>query len=267
VLTHGNGPQVGNLALQQLYGEPHVPAMPLDVCGAMTQGQIGFLIQQALAGVDRRPQRMPDVVSVLTRCVVDGEDPSFRTPTKPIGPFYDASASRGVYVWNGWTMVDGPEGSARRVVPSPLPLEIVEIEAIRALAGAGLLVVACGGGGVPVVRGDDGKLLGVEGVIDKDLTASLLARELGARVLVLLSAVSEVAVNYGAPSARPLADVSAREISVLQSEGHFAPGSMGPKIQAALNFLNGGGEVAIVTAAGLLADALVGRAGTRIWRM
>ena len=266
-ITHGNGPQVGNILLQQEATRDEVPAMPLDVCGAMSQGQIGYLLQRALySQLALRGMARP-VVTVVTQCLVDGDDEAFKSPSKPIGPFYDEATAERLRLERGWTIVADAGRGYRRVVPSPLPREIVERDVVRLLVRSGVLVIACGGGGVPVVRDAGVRLRGVEGVIDKDLAACLLAREVGARTLVLLTGASGVFVHFGTPNQRQLEDVTLAEVEAYAAEGHFPQGSMGPKIQAAIQFLRGGGERVVITSPPLLRDALRGAAGTRIWRL
>lgn len=238
VVTHGNGPQVGNLYLQQ-ESTSEVPPMPLHACVAMTQSLIGYLIQLAVNSVDPGAR----VAVVPTRVLVDPEDPAFRGPTKPIGPYYPEHL-REALAARGWELVHVPGRGYRRVVPSPRPKRIVDIDVIRELLGRVDLVVAAGGGGIPVVeRG--GRLEGVDAVIDKDLASSLLARELGADILVVLTDVEGVYLNYGRPDARLLTRLCASEAERLLSEGHFPPGSMGPKVEACVEFVRSGGRAAI----------------------
>uniref|UniRef100_A0A7C1P4L2 Carbamate kinase n=1 Tax=Thermofilum pendens TaxID=2269 RepID=A0A7C1P4L2_THEPE len=238
VVTHGNGPQVGNLYLQQ-ESTSEAPPMPLHACVAMTQSLIGYLIQLAVNSFDPRAR----VAVVPTRSLVDPEDPAFREPTKPIGPYYpeplcDALLAR------GWSLVRIPGRGCRRVVPSPKPKRILDIDVIRELLGRVEIVVAAGGGGIPVVeRG--GRLEGVDAVIDKDLASSLLARELGADLLVILTDVEGVYLNYGKPDARLLTRLCASEAERLLSEGYFPAGSMGPKVEACVEFVKRGGRAAI----------------------
>ncbi|MCC6058712.1 MAG: carbamate kinase [Thermofilum sp.] len=238
VVTHGNGPQVGNLYLQQ-ESTSEAPPMPLHACVAMTQSLIGYLIQLAVNSVDPGAR----VAVVPTRVLVDPEDPAFRRPMKPIGPYYPEHL-REALAARGWELVHVPGRGYRRVVPSPRPKRIVDIDVIRELLGRVDLVVAAGGGGIPVVeRG--GRLEGVDAVIDKDLASSLLARELGADILVILTDVEGVYLNYGRPDARLLTRLCASEAERLLSEGHFPPGTMGPKVEACVEFVRSGGRAAI----------------------
>jgi len=266
VLTHGNGPQVGNLLIQQEAGTALVPPMPLDICGAMTQGQIGYLIQQELVEELHAHGIATPVATVVTQVLVDEDDPAFQNPTKPIGPFYDEERAREL-MDNGYIIkrVADNERPYRRVVPSPEPREIIELEAIRALVAAGQIVIACGGGGIPVIR-KDGKLKGIAAVIDKDLAAALLASALGAEIFLNLTDVEHVALNYGTPAQVNLNHLSLAEAKRYLAEGHFPPGSMGPKVEAAIRFLEGGGRRAIITSLEGAHRALRGLVGTEISR-
>jgi carbamate kinase len=280
VLIHGNGPQVGSLALQVEAGRAiGVPDQPFDVLGAMTEGQIGYLIQQTLGNLltehlaelpeaDRQAgiAGRPDVVSLITQVLVSADDPAFQHPTKPIGPFYDRATAEGLAAEKGWTVVQDADRGWRRVVPSPQPIEVIEAVAIRALIGTGAIVVAGGGGGIPVVRGDSGLLRGVEAVIDKDLAAERLASLVGADTLVLLTGVPRVSLEYGTPNQRDLSSVTIADAERYLADGQFPAGSMGPKVRAATRFLQNGGQEAIVTAPEVLADALAGTEGTRFVR-
>jgi carbamate kinase len=262
-VTHGNGPQVGDILLRNEIAKDILPPMPLDVCGAESQGMIGYLLQQALgeAGLD-----MP-VAAVLTRTLVDGGDPAlFGSPTKPIGPNYTAMQARGLEREKGWRMVQVPGQGYRRVVPSPRPLALVEGEAIARLFAAGVIVIAAGGGGVPVVGEGGGTLRGVEAVVDKDYTAALLARLVGAGDLLLLTDVEHVALNYGRADQQDLREMTIAEARRHLAAGQFPAGSMGPKVEAAVGFLDAGGERATIASLDSAADALRGRAGTRIRR-
>ncbi|MHB9092634.1 MAG: carbamate kinase, partial [Chloroflexota bacterium] len=264
VVTHGNGPQVGNILLQNLLARDAVPALPLDVCGAESQGELGYLFQQALGDELRRRGSKRAVVSLVTQTVVAADDPAFAHPSKPVGPFLDAEAAHRRMAEGGEAWMEDAGRGWRRVVPSPRPLETVEAEAIRALQAAGVVVIASGGGGVPVVRRADGSLRGVEAVIDKDLAAARLAGQLRMEVLLILTDVRGVAVDYHGPGQRFLEQVSVGELNALLGEGAFPAGSMGPKVAGAINFVRGGGRRAVICA---LDDALAGldsRAGTQV---
>ncbi len=266
VVTHGNGPQVGNILLQNEEARNMVPAMPLDVCGAESQAQVGYLLAQALRNefAVRRIQR--GVAALVTQTLVDGNDPAFTNPTKPIGPYYTREADLIVKRAKGWRLVeDQARGGWRRVVPSPQPLDIVEKDVILKLVGDGdgNVVICTGGGGIPVVR-RNGQLVGAEAVIDKDLGAAVLARVLGWKGLVVATDVAQVALGFGKPTQRFLDHMTLAEAKKHLAEGQFPPGSMGPKIQAAIEFLESGGEYVVVTDLEHLVAAVDQKAGTRI---
>jgi carbamate kinase len=264
VLSHGNGPIVGNILIRNESVREQIPPMPLDVCGADSQGGIGYMMQQVLQNELHRIGVERTVVTVVTQVIVDERDPAFRRPTKPIGPFYGQDRARVLAAERRWTVAEDSGRGYRRVVSSPKPLEIVEIEAIRNLVKDGAIVIAAGGGGIPVSRQWDGSLHGVEAVIDKDLASALLGRLLGAETLVLVTGVDRVAVSFGRPDQRDLATAGVSELERWLAEGHFPPGSMGPKIQAAIEFVRGGGCSVVITSPGNIQEALKGRAGTRI---
>jgi carbamate kinase len=259
VLTHGNGPQVGALHVQHARAREKVPALPFDALVAMTQGQLGYLLQSAIEDAD------PDVrtVTIVTRVRVEAEDPSFSHPTKPIGRFFDdeAEARRAA----GQTLTVAPDAGRgwRTVVPSPRPHEIVEFEQIAAVAGSGALVIAAGGGGIPVVR-RYGRLVGAEAVIDKDRASAVLARAVDASLLIMLTGVECVALDFGTRWQRDMARLTASDAERLLAEGEFPPGSMGPKVESAARFVRETGGAAIVTCAERLLDAVEGTAGTRV---
>ena len=264
VLSHGNGPIVGNILIRNEAVRDQIPPMPLDVCGADSQGGIGYMMQQALQNELHRIKLNRTVVTMVTQVVVDERDPAFRRPTKPIGPFYTEERARTLALEKGWTVVEDAGRGYRRVVPSPRPLEIVEIDAIRKLVEDGAIVIAAGGGGIPVSRQWDGTLHGIEAVIDKDLASSLLARVLGMEALVIVTGVDRVSVRFGKPDQRDLSAATASELERFLGEGHFPPGSMGPKIQAAIEFVRGGGCSVSITSPEKIREALEGRAGTRV---
>lgn len=261
VLTHGNGPQVGRLLLQQELAADQVPPMPMDVCGALSQGQLGYLLAQALDNALRRRRQDTRVLSLLTQVLVDGRDPAFRRPSKPVGPSYPRAVAQGIAQASGHVFAIQPDGQWRRVVASPRPAGFVEQGALKALVDAGHVVVAAGGGGVPVVE-HRGQLRGVEAVVDKDRTAALLATVVGADVLLVLTEVDRVQVGYGTPSARALSELTLAEARELLAAGEFPEGSMGPKVEACVSFVEAGGRAAI-GALSQAADVLAGRAGTR----
>lgn len=263
LLTHGNGPQVGNLLVKNELAAHVVPPVPLDWCGAQTQGTIGFLILDALEaalaarGVDR------SVATVVTRTRVDGDDPGFSRPTKPIGRYLPEDQARAL-TKHGQTWEDRGSRGWRRVVASPEPLEIVDAPAIAALAAAGFLVVGAGGGGIPVVRDADGVLRGVEAVIDKDLSAAVLGRAVEVDVLVIATDVANVVLGWGTDDEQPLGRVGLQEMRRLQQEHDFASGSMGPKVEAALRFVEAGGARAVITSLQNIELGVHGRTGTVI---
>jgi carbamate kinase len=262
VLTHGNGPQVGRILLQQELAAADVPPMPMDVCGAESQGQLGYLLAQALANALRALRVDVRVLCLVTQVVVDGRDPAFRRPSKPVGPAYERPVAQGIAHGSGHVFAIQPGGGWRRVVASPLPVRIVEEDALRALADAGHVVVAAGGGGIPVVE-DRGRLRGVEAVVDKDRTAVLLARAVGADRLMVLTAVDRVQVGFGTEAARPLDRLTVTEARRLLASGEFPSGSMGPKVQACADFVSSGGT-AVIAGLSDAAAAARGEAGTAV---
>jgi len=267
VLTHGNGPQVGNILLQNEESRHLVPPMPLDVCGAESQAQIGYLVSQALRNEFDARGLHRGVACVLTQVLVDPNDPAFANPTKPIGPYYTREDEIVVKKAKGWKMVYDQRGGWRRVVPSPRPLEVVEADEVRRLLadGEGRVVIAAGGGGIPVVRRGE-KLVGVEAVIDKDLAAAVLARAIGWTHLVIATDVPQVALDFGKPSQKFLERPTVGEAKKHSAAGQFPAGNMGPKIEAAVDFLEHGGEHVVITDLEHLVPAVAGKAGTRIAR-
>ena len=267
VLTHGNGPQVGNILLRSDVAEEAgvLPRLPIDSAVADTQGAMGYMIQQCLANALWESGIRIPVVTVVTQVIVDEEDPAFSDPSKPVGRYYpddEADRARGDH---GWVMKKDPEGRGwRRVVASPKPREIVEQDAVSELLDEGVIVIACGGGGIPVVAGAGGSLEGVDAVIDKDLASALLANNIGAEVFSIATEVENVFINYGQPTQRALTTVAVDELGSYLGEGHFAPGSMAPKVEAAIEFLGRGGSRAIITSPESLEDALAGRLGTQV---
>ncbi len=264
VITHGNGPQVGDILLRNERCKDVLPPMPLDVCGAESQGMIGYMLQLSMRNEMRRAGLEFPVVTLITQVLVDKNDVAFKKPSKPIGPFYTPLEAVRLRREKGWTVLDDGVRGFRRVVPSPQPKAIIERDSVKTLFESGAVVIASGGGGVPVIARDDGRLEGVEAVIDKDLTAELLAREIGAEILLMLTDVEKVAINFGMPNQKDLNDMSIAEAARYLSEGQFPLGSMGPKIEAAIRFIKGGGEKAIVTSLESAREALAGEAGTLI---
>ncbi len=263
VITHGNGPQVGAQLLRSERASDQVPGQTLDVCGAASQGEIGYLLAQSLRRELSAAELPVPVVSLVTQTVVSASDPAMEHPTKPIGPFYTRSDAEEKKRLFGWSIVEDAARGYRRVVPSPEPVEIVEIAVIRELAAAGVLVIACGGGGIPVVRANGG-FRGVEAVIDKDRASAVLALELGVDVFAISTDTDYVYLDYKKPAQRPLRCVTAAEMDGYYHAGHFPPGNMGPKVEAALRFLRGGGKEVIISSYEHLCEAVAGKAGTRI---
>lgn len=265
ILAHGNGPQVGRIVLQNEAAADVTPAMPFDVCGAMSQGMIGYHMQQGLSKQLRARGSDQTVVTLVTQVVVDAEDPAFETPTKPIGPFYTEQEAQRLAQERGFAVREDAGRGWRRVVASPMPVEIVELPAVKELADRGFTVITVGGGGIPVVRDEDGNLSGVAAVIDKDLASERLAEDVEADVLMILTAVEQVCLNYGKENEKRLSSVTVREADAYIAEGHFAPGSMLPKIQAACAFARSRqGRRAIITSLDKAVEALKGCAGTVI---
>ena len=263
-VVHGNGPQVGRILLASETAKDTVPPMPFDVCGAMSQGYIGYHIQQALKYALNARNRNYPVVSLTTQVIVDRRDPAFRNPTKPIGPFYTAEEAGKLEQEKGYVMREDAGRGWRRVVPSPLPQKIVEIGAVRLLWDHAI-VITCGGGGIPVVENPDGTLEGVAAVIDKDFAAELLAEEVGADALLILTEVEKVAIHWGKPDQRDLDHLSLAEAARYVEEGQFGVGSMLPKVEAAMRFVRANpGKRAIITSLDKCVDALEGKTGTVI---
>jgi carbamate kinase len=262
VLTHGNGPQVGNLLIQNALAARTVAPMPMDVCGAESQGQIGYMAAQTLANHLRKRRLGVPVVTIVTQVAVDPKDPAFANPSKPVGPFYSEGQAKQLMLEEGLAMREDAGRGWRRVVPSPEPVEIVELEAVRDLLDGGCLVVCSGGGGVPVVR-SRGALSGIDAVIDKDLAAALLARELSADALLILTDVPQAYIDYGTPEQAALSRVTAAEMRAYAAAGHFKAGSMGPKIEACMRFARTGGTAIIANLLDV-EPALRGETGTRI---
>ena len=264
VVTHGNGPQVGFILRRSELARGELHDVPLDSCGADTQGAIGYQLQKALYNIMRDWPERPTVATVVTQVLVDRKDPSFQMPSKPIGSFMGEPEAKERHEKEGWNVVEDAGRGWRRVVASPKPKKILELEAIRRLLDAGVIVIAVGGGGIPVVELEDGTLTGADAVIDKDLASSLLARELQADYLVISTAVEKVAINYKKPDHQDLDRMTVAEAKKYLAEGHFAPGSMKPKIEAVVEFLEAGGKEALVTDPQHLVPAFEGKTGTWI---
>jgi len=265
-IGHGNGPQVGFI-LRRSEIAAKVAGMhevPLDVCGSDSQGAIGYALQQNLANEFRRRGMQKRAATVITQVVVDTKDPAFQNPSKPIGGFMEEEQAKERATKEGWTVVDDAGRGWRRVVPSPLPQEIVELDAVRELLNAGIITITVGGGGIPVIRNEDGDIQGVAAVIDKDYASSLLARFINADLLLISTAVEQVYLNFGKPDQKEIDVMNMAEARRYMEEGHFAKGSMLPKIQAIIWFLESGGKEALITNPANIARALRGETGTRI---
>ena len=266
IVTHGNGPQVGFILRRSELARGELHEVPLDSCGADTQGAIGYQLQMALDNEMRDwPERAP-VVTVITQTLVDREDPSFKKPSKPIGSFMTEGLAMEHKEKSGWDVVEDSGRGWRRVVASPMPKRIVELAAIKQLLDAGMVVIAAGGGGIPVVEKEDGSLAGAAAVIDKDLASSLLARDLGADYLVISTAVEKVCLNFNKPDQKTLDRITLAEAKQYLQQGHFAAGSMKPKIQAVIEYLDNGGKEALITDPPHIVDAFAGKTGTWIVR-
>jgi len=266
IITHGNGPQVGAILLQNDAGQAtfNVPAMPMDVCGAESQGLIGYMIQQSLREIFIEGER-PDipVATVVTQVIVDKNDPAFKNPTKPVGPFYTEEVAKKLAKEKNWTVISDAGRGWRRVVPSPDPKDIAEKEAIRAMIDAHVVPIVSGGGGIPVIE-ENGKLKGVEAVIDKDLAGERVAEAVDADVLLILTDVNGAAINYKKSDEKWLRKITVAEAKKYLQEGQFAKGSMGPKMLAAIRFIEWGGKRAIITSLDKAYDAIEGKAGTEV---
>ncbi len=265
IITHGNGPVVGNILIRNEAARDVIPAMPLYICDADSEGGIGFMIQQSLYNQFRKAGVVKHAVTVVTQAVVDKDDPAFEKPEKPIGPYYTREEAGEISARRAVRMMEDSGRGYRMVVPSPRPLRIVEAPVIRMLSEAGVIVIAAGGGGIPVVEEEGGALRPVNAVIDKDFATSLLGLEAGSEALVNLTQIDMAYLNFNRPGQRGIREMDVKEAKGHLSAGEFAPGSMGPKVQAAIEFLERGGKEALITTAELLAEALEGRAGTRIY--
>ena len=264
VITHGNGPQVGFIYRRGELARHELPLIPLDICGADTQGAIGYMIQKALLNEFRERGITKKVTTVVTQTIVDRDDPSFEHPSKPIGSFMQEEEALTNKKEFGWQIAEDAGRGFRRVVPSPIPKEIIELDVIGLLVKQGYIVVAVGGGGIPVIRNEQGDIEGVEAVIDKDLGSSLLAKHLGADTFIISTSIDAVYLNFGKENQKSIHRATLSEMKRYLAEGHFKPGSMKPKIEAIIQFLEGGGKKAIVTSPENLLKAVKGEAGTTI---
>jgi carbamate kinase len=264
IITHGNGPVVGKIMMRQMLTRDRIPPMSLDICVAHSQGGIGYLLMQAIENALRESGSPRHVAYLLTQVEVDPEDPAFQEPTKFVGPFFSAEEAKRISAELGWQMREDSGRGWRHVVPSPKPKHVCDISLIDELAKRGSIVVAGGGGGIPVVRNKEGVRTGLPAVIDKDLTSAHIANVLGIDELLILTAVSRIAVKFGKPDQRELTEVPLSEIKAYHEEGHFPAGSMGPKVDAAICFIERGGKRAIISHLDQAMPALMGEAGTHI---
>jgi len=267
VITHGNGPQVGNLLIQQEEASKLVPPQPLDILGAMTQGQIGYMLQQTLINYLREEKLNIPVATIITQVLVDKDDPDFNNPSKPVGPFYTRKEAEKLIEKKGYIIKKVRPGKKayRRVVPSPDPIGIIEKDVIKMLVDAGFIVIASGGGGIPVIN-QNGQLRGVEAVIDKDLAGERLAEIVDADIFLILTDVEKVKLNFRKPNEKDLDKLTIAEAEKYLEEGHFLPGSMEPKVKACIRFLKAGGEKAIITSLDKAVEALEGKTGTHFYK-
>ena len=264
VITHGNGPVVGKILMRQTLTRDRIAPMPLDICVAHSQGGIAYLLMQSIENALRERGNGRHVAVLLTQVEVDADDPAFENPSKPIGAFYSEEDAREIERTLGWTMAEDAGRGWRHVVPSPRPRHVCDVSLVQVLARRGTVVIAGGGGGIPVIRGAGGVRHGVEAVIDKDLTSAHMANVLGIPVMMILTAVPHVMVAFGTPDERPLEQVTLRELKRLHRDGHFPPGSMGPKIDAAIRFVEGGGQRVIIASLEESMAALRGETGTHV---
>lgn len=266
IITHGNGPQVGNILLKNEMASHILPPMPLDVCVADSQGSMGYFLQQALLNELRKKQIKKFVVTMITQVIVDKDDPAFKKPTKPIGQYFTKEEADILHKERGWVMGEQKPSGFRRLVPSPRPLKVVQRHMVRDLVHASHVVIAAGGGGIPIWKKPDGDYEGIEAVVDKDLASSVLAQHMRADIFIILTAVSHVSLYFNTPEHKDLHKVTRQELAHHLSEGHFPEGSMGPKVNAALAYLAEVDKKVIITSSDKLLDALDGKDGTIITR-
>lgn len=266
VITHGNGPQVGFILLRSEHSRGLLHEVPLDSIGADTQGAIGYQIQQAMGNEFRKRGVKKSVATIVTQTLVDKNDPAFQKPSKPIGQFYKKEQADDRIRVEKWTMIEDAGRGWRRVVASPKPVRIIEADVIRKLVAEGYTLIAAGGGGIPVVEDEQGELHGTAAVIDKDLASAALAKEINADLLVISTAVEKVCLNFGKPDQKTLEKMTVAEAKQYIKEGHFKPGSMLPKVQACIQFIENGGTEALITCPEVLPAALEGKTGTRVVR-
>jgi len=264
IIVHGNGPQVGNLLIQMEESVNKIPPFSLEVCDAMTEGSMGFMLEKAIINELRKNSIDKEIATLITQVVVDKDDPAFDNPSKPVGPFYSQYRAATLKRQKKWNMIEDAGRGYRQVVPSPKPIDIVSKWVIRDLVLAGRIVIAAGGGGIPVIINGNGLFQGVEAVIDKDFTASLIAREVKAELFIILTNVPRVYLNYGQPEETPLSVLTVDEAQKYLAQEHFPPGSMGPKIEAAIEYVRSGGKEVLITSANHLKASLINRSGTKI---
>jgi len=264
IIVHGNGPQVGNLLIQMEEAVTKIPPFSLDVCDAMTEGSMGFMLEKAITNELRSRSLDKEVATVVTQVLVDKEDPAFQNPTKPVGPFYSKYRSQMLAREKKWMMIEDAGRGYRKVVPSPRPIDVVPKWIVRDLVRAGRVVIAAGGGGIPVIIDGRGLFKGIEAVIDKDYVASLIAREVKVDLFIILTNIEKVYLDYGTPEERPIEVMSVAQAREYLGQGQFPAGSMGPKIEAAIEYIEAGGQEVLITSASHLKAALIKRSGTRI---
>lgn len=264
IIVHGNGPQVGNLLIQMEEAVNKVPPFSLEVCDAMTEGSMGFMLEMAIINELRKSSLDKEVATLITQVVVDREDPAFENPTKPVGPFYSKYRAQMLIREKKWTMVEDSGRGYRKVVPSPRPIDVVPKRVLHDLVHSGKIVIAAGGGGIPIIINGRGLFQGVEAVIDKDYASSLIARETMADLFIILTNVPWVSLNFGTPDETPITSMTVKEAERHLEEGQFPAGSMGPKIKAAIEYIRSGGKEVLITSANHLKAALINRSGTKI---
>jgi len=264
IIVHGNGPQVGNLLIQMEESITKIPPFSLEVCDAMTEGSMGFMLEKAIINELRKNSLDKEVATLVTQVVVDREDPAFESPSKPVGPFYTKYRAQILTREKKWKMIEDSGRGFRKVVPSPKPIDVVPKKIIRDLVHAGKIVIASGGGGIPVIINGRGFFEGVEAVIDKDYAASLIAREVKVDLFIILTNVERVYLNYGTPEESPIETMTAKQAKDYIAQGQFPSGSMGPKIKAAVEYIESGGKEVLITSADYFKASLINRSGTKI---
>lgn len=264
IIVHGNGPQVGNLLIQMEESINKIPPFSLEICDAMTEGSMGYMLEKAIINELRKKSVDKEVATLITQVIVDKEDPAFDKPSKPIGPFYTEYRARMLMREKKWAMIEDAGRGYRKVVPSPKPIDVVPKRVLSDLVRSGKIVIAAGGGGIPIIINGRGLFQGVEAVIDKDYTAGLIAHEAQVELFIILTNVPQVYLNFGTPREKPILEMTVAEAKQCLDQGHFPPGSMGPKIEAAIEYIKGGGKEVLITSASHLKAALIERSGTRI---